>query len=459
MALLQRRTTVQRDPPVADPAAETARVAALEADYWASVRSGSWRKAALDLNGFNDEDIMAKLIILTHDQLISMTAGALHAMPGWSQRVITPLTTVDAEAARVGRLTFTYERALAAEAWDLAMISLNGFNDIDIVAKLSRLSPASLGHMREAARDFTPRMARLANAVSGNEVETRANEQVGGQVYEVRGGYTWRIRPDAIVVDVGMNFNPDRGVAVPTNTWFGYIRSTWNHFSAVNQAAPSEKKRIDFNPVAGSGHDIQVSAGDGRANAGHYYVGDSRGSDTIPHEFGHLIGLEDEYERDRRDFQRVTGSVPAAGSGQTALAQTIARGIHDGLFLEEKTFELHRTAERRRMAAVNKVLADNHIAANYQAGRSALTAEVANQYRALYAAEISAHFMSQIDTDNDEFNNWREQVLGTFQFTSTSLMGDMSDHTHPVQDRHVRAFAGHVQQALGRGTWVPQQDH
>ena len=71
--------------------------------------------------------------------------------------------------------------------------------------------------------------------------------------------------------------------------------------------------------------------------------------------------------------------------------------------------------------------------------------------------------MRQIDvhqlSDKAEFNDWREQVLGTFQYTSTSIMGDMSEHVHPVEGRHVRAFAGYVKQALARDTWLPQQDH
>jgi hypothetical protein len=28
-----------------------------------------------------------------------------------------------------------------------------------------------------------------------------------------------------------------------------YIKSTWNHYSAVNKDNPSEKKAIDFQPV------------------------------------------------------------------------------------------------------------------------------------------------------------------------------------------------------------------
>jgi hypothetical protein len=111
------------------------------------------------------------------------------------------------------------------------------------------------------------------------------------------------------------------------------------------------------------------------------------------------------------------------------------------------------------MKAVNKVLADNHVAANWQAGRTALTREVSIQYSAMYGHEMSVDFRDRINTNNDEFNNWREQVLGTFQVTSTSIMGDMTDHVHAVEPRHVRAFAGYIGQVLRRGNWAPQQDH
>jgi len=282
-------------------------------------------------------------------------------------------------------------------------------------------------------------------------------EQVGGNVFGGTGAYEYRVKADAIVVTVGMNFKPDRGVTVPTATWFGYITSTWNRFSAVNDADPTQKKRIDFQPVAGRGHEIQVSAGTGRANAGHYYVGDARATQSVPHEFGHLIGLEDEYERDRADYERVTGERAPAGSGDVAGATTIARQLRAALYKEEKVFEWHSTAVRRRMAAVNQVLATHHIVANYQAGRTAQTNEVAAQYKNTFGVELSADVMKQVDKSADEFSNWREQVLGTFQYTNTSIMGDMSDHTHPVAARHVRAFSDVVQRLLG-GRWTPKEE-
>lgn len=286
----------------------------------------------------------------------------------------------------------------------------------------------------------------------------KVSEQVGANMFGVTGAYEYRVTTDSIVITVGMNFQPDRGVSVPTSTWFGFINSTWNHFSAVNQADPTQRKKIELRPVTGRGHEIQVSAGTGRANAGHYYAADPRASTAVPHEFGHLIGLEDEYERDRPDYERVTGQRVPAGSGDAAGATTIAQGLRNALYLGEKFFEWHSTAKRRRMRAVEAVLAANHIVADYQRGENPITHEVAQQYRATYGVELSADVAKKVDGGDDEFSSWREKVVGTFQYTNTSIMGDMSEHTHPVAARHVRAFSNLVQGFLG-GSWVPMEDH
>jgi hypothetical protein len=451
---------VQRDAATA----EAERIATLERNYQAAVAAGDWKQAAILLNTYNDEDINKKLRALNHDQLISVDAGALQAMPGWSKRVVEPLARLDPEADRVGRLTADYEGAIAAGNWNRAALDLNAFNTDDIIAKLSQLNSAGLVSMQGAARRTNAgggRLTRMVRYAGGTAVSTTADEQVGANVFTVQGGYRYWITPTAIIVGVGMNFKPDSGVTVPVNQWFQYIRNTWNRFSAVNELNPSQRKQIVFVPMQGKGHDIRVSAGDGRANAARYYASDSRASVSVPHEFGHLIGFQDEYERDIADYSQVAaGATTISGgpAGTPATARAIATAIHDALFLSESFWERHRTAERRRMRAVEKVLADNHIAVDYQRGESIITHEIAAQYWDLYKAELSRHVMTQIDSSEQEFSDWRERVVGSFQYTSTSIMGDMSDHTHPVAARHVRAFATYIEEALGYGRWVPREN-
>ena len=449
---------IQRDGP---DAAEQARVAALVASYQRSVASNDWRQAAKDLNGFNEADIQTRLGQLNHDQLVKLDTAARHWIPD-STRVVGYITRQDPEANRVGFLTYQFNKAVVARDFDGACTLLNAFNEADILAMAARLTEHDLDRMTSAAKDKNVgggRLARLLHAVAGETAKIEVKEQVGGSVYSARGGYEYHLTPDAIRVDVGMDFDPDRHVTVPVATWFGYITSIWNHYSAVNADDPTDRKRIDFHPFQGEGHEIQVSAGSGRANAGRYYVGDTRAAETVPHEFGHLLGLEDEYERDTADFRRVAGQGPATSPTPWANAEPTARAIHDALFLKESFWEWHRTAERRRMRAVDAACAAAGIRPNYHIGRSSQTADVAAAYQRLYGVEMSRHFMAKVDTDKDEFNDWRERVLGTFQQTSTSIMGEASDHTHPVEPRHVRAFAGYVQKLLGRGRWSPAQDH
>jgi hypothetical protein len=455
--LIQRSAApaVQRDD-------EAARIAALEASYATNIRTKKWEQAAKDLNGFNDTDITTKVGRLSHDDLVQLDAAGFAAMPGWSDRVTKAIANRDAEADRVGKLEYHWAKDIAGKDWIAASIHLNAFNEHDILDKASKLSAEDLKHLKAEADNTEVgggRLSKMLALVAGGSHKSTEDEQVGGTVYTAEGGYKYHMTGDSLVVEVGMNFKPNSGVAVPVANWFGYITGTWNHFSAVNDADPADKKSIDFKPVQGPGHDIEVKAGTGRANAGLYWASDTRAPQSVPHEFGHLLGLMDEYERDAADYQKVTDQTAPVVSPAPASAETIARGVHEALFIGEKTLQWHRTAERNRMRAVEAVCAANGIVPNFNAGQTVLTAQVSAAYKRIYSKEMSVDFMARVDTDNDEFNNWREKVLGTFQFTNDSLMGDMSNHTHPVQARHVRAFAGYIQKGLGRGTWTPKEDH
>lgn len=368
------------------------------------------------------------------------------------------------EAAR----SAAYDAAVARHDFSEASIHLNGFSEPEVLARANRLSKDDLRKMQVAAAETkvgNGRLSRLLDAVAGGASTVPFTEQVGGNVYGETGRYKYHLTPDAVVVNVGMNFHPDKASThVPTAEWFGYIASTWNKFSAVNEADPTGRRHIDFTPVAGEGHDIDVSPyhdTKDRANSGHYYAGDPRSAVAVPHEFGHLMGLPDEYERDAADYAAVAENAPTLGATHHAATPAqapdeIARGIHAGLFIGGHWYGWHDTTEKRRMKAVDTVLAANNIAAAYHEGENPLTAQVAVAYKRIYGAELSAHVMSQVN--DDKFSDWRERTVGTFQYTSKSIMGDMSDHTHPVAARHVRQFVSFVERALGRGRWTAKEE-
>jgi hypothetical protein len=292
-----------------------------------------------------------------------------------------------------------------------------------------------------------------------------AGENVGQWNYSVRGKFSYRITNSAIEIRVGHNFVPDAGVTVPTDTWFGYVRSTWNHYSAVKSTDPLQKRAIEFIPYAGAdGHRIAVHAGSARANAAEYYAADSRAPNTIPHEFGHNIGLEDEYERNHADYARVTGEATPGGTGDETAAKAVATRIHTAIFDPEAVLEWHTTATARRRTLLQAIFTELRLPTYYSNGN---TRQIAAQYKAEYTRELSADIATQIDRTSGQadFRDWREGVCGAFMYTNSSLMGNPDlatagtpEHDHPVQPRHVRRFADIVQGFLG-GTWNPVADH
>ena len=98
---------IQCQPDVAD----RNRAARLNAAYRSDLQAKNWAQAALRLNGYNDEDIRTRLAQMDHATKIEMYAGALQSMPNFHQRVTGAIALVDAEAERVGVLTFQYNSA------------------------------------------------------------------------------------------------------------------------------------------------------------------------------------------------------------------------------------------------------------------------------------------------------------------------------------------------------------
>ena len=126
--------------------------------------------------------------------------------------------------------------------------------------------------------------------------------------------------------------------------WRGGILAMWNgKFRAEN---PDGKKiPIVFDPMfdaARPHHTIELlppvkqddgTIGVGRADAAHWYAGpaasatDTTRASVAAHEFGHLIGLADEYQLKRADYIRLVGSAPpTAGDPEGGHTSTTIMG-------------------------------------------------------------------------------------------------------------------------------------
>lgn len=268
-------------------------------------------------------------------------------------------------------------------------------------------------------------------------VEKEWEELVGGQTYGMTSRYTWRIVGPEIRVTVRLQFT---GLHLPAlvEEWFSAIRATWNRYKAVNQES-GEEMAIVFDPqsvTGGADNVVEILPGSGRANAGQWYAEDPDGGETASHEFGHMIGLEDEYQRTHGDYKRLVGTDPPEGATDvTGDPATIATEMHDALQLGD---------EADRVTAAQQVVDD------YSLQQGEFAQSVATAYQTAFGINIVDDIVAQL-ADEDEWN-----IVDPFTFSSGSIMGMGFNHDHPVEPRHVQEFVNYIQQAMG-GEWQGEE--
>ncbi len=275
-------------------------------------------------------------------------------------------------------------------------------------------------------------------------VERTWSERVGGQTYGMTSRYTWRITDTEIRTTVRIRFVPTRRLRrqgvdpAPTIAfWLAAIQNIWNRFNVVNEES-GESLAVTFVPLSvrsGADNRVNVHPGSDRADAENWYVDDPDGANTAAHEFGHMIGLEDEYQRDERDYRRLTGEEPPEGETAGTGADAIARELHDAL---------HQEAEGDRVSQAQGVI-NTH---NLRQGEFAQ--EVAESYRTQFGVGLVTDIVDRIP-DEDEF-----PIVDPFTYATGSIMGEMTNHQHPVEPRHLREFVQAVQNARG-GTWRAEE--
>ncbi|PTX62126.1 uncharacterized protein DUF4157 [Kordia periserrulae] len=182
------------------------------------------------------------------------------------------------------------------------------------------------------------------------EIDTDATER---HFEDDDGDGTWEEKEYAWDVNYDIEYHRDRlkiivrieldGETVPAATkssWLAGIRSRWNgHFHIQGP----RRLAIEFDPVFTDDDNhisVEVHSGSGRANRSNWYLSSS--TNTIAHEFGHIIGLEDEYRLSTAEYTRLIGSSPtAAGSTATTHAASSSFTASDSV-MGVNTQRVHR---------------------------------------------------------------------------------------------------------------------
>jgi len=194
-----------------------------------------------------------------------------------------------------------------------------------------------------------------------------------------------------------------------------------------------------------------------RSDTNNWYVNDTRRG-LAPHEFGHLVGLDDEYNRQEEGYVKTTGLEPSIGqtrandgAGSTAVADEI-----NAILTGNPT----KTTDERLGLVAAKLQ-------THGIGTGAFARLVAKRYTEKYglngAADISQFFYRY--NGNDWTSNLTD-VTEPFTISNGGLMGEMTNnmargqdlsavapHDHPVQPRHVQSFANLLSLAFPGTTW------
>jgi hypothetical protein len=189
-----------------------------------------------------------------------------------------------------------------------------------------------------------------------------------------------------------------------------------------------------------------------RSNSGTWYTIDTRRS-MAPHEFGHLIGLADEYNRVEEHYVNLTGEEPAVGdtTGTAAAATKAAADIKTNLPLNDKLTAPIAASNDARWGA-NLAAVITAALGSKQGGFSRFVAQEyakANAGASVYT-DIQKAFSDQ---SVPGFQNNLSAAVTPFLYSNRSLMGTMEttpakgaggkgapDHEHPIEPRHVQPF-------------------
>ena len=269
-----------------------------------------------------------------------------------------------------------------------------------------------------------------------------------------RARYEWKLTPGRLLISANINFVPAGGakmaeVSGRIQDWLTEIREIWNKFRAVDKANAKDKVDIDFEVRRKAGDfTVNVWKDAKRSDSANWHTGDLRRG-LAGHEFGHLIGLADEYNRDEGQYRAATGEevgVGTVGTINDAQALAGAKAIKGQIPLKDAAPNVGLLMAQ----TVFGLLKGN------QGGDARL---VAQHYTKLYGTavtdDIPAAFQAKGITGFDQNLTWS---ITPFLYSNKSIMGTMQmaadkAHDHSVEPRHVKPFVDIVirERTLARG--------
>jgi peptidoglycan hydrolase-like protein with peptidoglycan-binding domain len=294
--------------------------------------------------------------------------------------------------------------------------------------------------------------------------------------------FTWRLLDDRLEITVNIKFTgatKDPMVA----QWRKDITDIWNSFKFVDGSpGPGKAKELLLDFVVGSGSPTDASIKVHktpakakkipRSDAANWHTGD-KDKGLAPHEFGHLIGLQDEYNKGPEVYTVVTGeqprigevAEPADGKGGKVSPEVVAAEMRKAVSGNAATRGKRAVAVVRKYSLTQGGFAQRVALAYEKANAGKLLREDFNSsvgYKSVkdpagsMGNDLAARIPGRFGDAPDE-----AEVLEPFLYTNAGIMGSMEGvntattadaHNHPVAERHIRHFL-QIVQSNKPGSW------
>jgi hypothetical protein len=343
-----------------------------------------------------------------------------------------------------------------------------GTEEDEIWNALTGRTPAEIENIKMAYRTLTGRYLDrdFLDELSGDELrraldligvvaadtyeESFTEEMMEGYTAGGTGEFEWALEQDQLRVEVPIRFVPDEGVTVPVSTWSGQIDGRWNQFAVTEPGGRKIPINIRMRDDPSGFHRVNVHAGFDRANTANWYL--QQDENTAPHEFGHLMGLPDEYMRSPADFAAVTQAdetITGPTNKSNKTEAQIARELHEAMYLDEVS---------ARAPAATAVLSGVGLIVGGAAQQGQFAQDVKTAYDDEYASIFTKNLVEAMRDKLPEADRWTIQTV--FAYTSRSIMGGTNGlgadqpHDHAVEPRHLRNFVAIVRRSMPSYQWT-----
>jgi hypothetical protein len=300
------------------------------------------------------------------------------------------------------------------------------------------------GRVLQRQSNTTGRRESVGEPLSATGVHESSvlEQEVQGREYEIMSRFWWGLMENVLNIEVRIKFtHVEPGAMV--SRWFNGIRQIWNNFHGHNPLT-GERVWIRFWPErVGSGehHSVEVIQSGSGIDQGRWSLTHPRPELIAAHEFGHMIGLEDEYSRTHTDIVRLTGQPQAPQPRPPLPYREFVRQLYDALHHTRPGFE--------RDQAITLLIG------RVSPGR--YTDLVALSYAANYHVNLAIDFENQMR--GSHIFSWANSILFPTTHTIMGTPEEATDEerTHPAEPRHVR----HLMSLISRvrdGRWEPRRN-